>query len=159
MQYRAYFGELVVRVFLPNLFLRPKNCLTAHGFIYIWYYKWWQHSFRCLLLLHYPQLTQCLNFFDEGILCIFGTGKAQPWCVVHPFTWKETGLVFHSSPKVPSKSDSYLMRSCSNFVDDWHWDACNCPWQSTGDLLFCLCCVYRPSCTFSVCMRICDLAT
>jgi hypothetical protein len=37
-------------------------------------------SFRCLLLLQYPQLTQPLNFLDEGILCVFfGTGKAQLW--------------------------------------------------------------------------------
>ena len=48
-------------------------------------------------------------------LCIFGTGKARPWYGEAPsFNWKETGLVLQS-PKVPSKSDSNLTRSCSNF--------------------------------------------
>jgi hypothetical protein len=31
-----------------------------------------------LLLPQYPQFTQPLNF-DEGILYVFSTGKAQPW--------------------------------------------------------------------------------
>ncbi len=26
------------------------------------------------------------------------------------------------------------MSCCSNFFDDWHWDACICLWQLTGDL-------------------------
>ncbi len=48
-------------------------------------------------------------------LCIFGTGKAQPWCGIAPsFNWKETSLVFQS-PKVPSKSDTYFLRSCISF--------------------------------------------
>ncbi len=45
----------------------------------------------------------------------FGTKKAWPWWGDVPsFNWKETGLVLQS-PKVPSKSNSYLMRSCSEF--------------------------------------------
>ncbi len=69
-------------------------------------------------------------------LCIFGTGKAWPWYGDAPsFNWKETGLVFQS-PNVPSKSDSNLTRSCSNFSDGRHLDACNCSSQLTGDLLW-----------------------
>ncbi len=72
---------------------------------------------------------------DEGILCVFSTGKARlRWDILF-LCWKETGLVF-LSPKVPSKSNSSLMRSCSNFFEDRHLDACICLWQLTGDLLF-----------------------
>ena len=71
---------------------------------------------------------------DEGILCIFSTGKARLWWDILFLYWKETGLVFQSS-KVPSRSDS-LMSCCSNFFDNPHWDACICLWQTTRDLLF-----------------------
>ncbi len=71
---------------------------------------------------------------DEGILCIFSTGKVRLWWGILFLYWKETGLVFQSS-KVPSKGNS-LMSCCSNFFDDRHWDACICLWQLTGDLLF-----------------------
>jgi hypothetical protein len=48
-------------------------------------------------------------------LWIFGTGKAQPWLGDTPFlNWNKTSMVFQS-PKVPSKSNSYLLISCSNF--------------------------------------------
>jgi hypothetical protein len=60
------------------------------------------YLFRHLLLHQYPQYTQLLNLFGEGILCIFDTGNAWPWCVVHPLNWKETSLFFQSS-KVPQK--------------------------------------------------------
>jgi hypothetical protein len=72
---------------------------------------------------------------DEGILCVFSTGKAWLWWGILFLCWKETGLVFQS-PKVPSKRVSSLMRSCSNFFEDWRLDDCNCVWQMTGDLLF-----------------------
>ncbi len=134
MQYHAYFWELERVSYLTSWY--PINCYKNIRFFLIWYFKWWQCSFRRLLLLQYPQFSQPLNFFDEGILCIFGTGKAWPWCgVVHPFTWKETSSVFQS-PKLPSKSNSYEMRRCSYFFNNWHLDACNCLWQLTGDLLF-----------------------
>ena len=56
-------------------------------------------------------------------LCIFGTGNARPWYGFEPsFNWKETGCVFQS-PSVPSKSDSYFMRSCSNLSC---WSALRC---------------------------------
>ncbi len=71
---------------------------------------------------------------DEGILCIFSAEKAWLWWGILFLYWKETSLVFQSS-KVPSKGDS-LMSYCSNSFDNWHWDACICLWQSTGDLLF-----------------------
>ncbi len=71
---------------------------------------------------------------DEGILCVFSTGKARLWWGILFLCWKETGLVFQS-PKVPSKSN-LLMRRCSNFFDDRHLHACICFWQLTGDLLF-----------------------
>ena len=71
---------------------------------------------------------------DKGILCVFSTGKARLWWGILFLYWKLTGLVFQSS-KVPSKGNS-LMSCCSNFFDDWHWDACICFWQLTGDLLF-----------------------
>ncbi len=71
---------------------------------------------------------------DEGILCIFSTGKARLWWDILFLCWKETGLVFQSS-KVPSKGNS-LMSCCSNCFDDRHWDACICLWQLTGGLLF-----------------------
>ncbi len=71
---------------------------------------------------------------DEGILCIFSTGKARLWWGILFLYWKETGLVFQSS-KVPSRGNS-LMSCCSNFFDDRHWDACICLWQLTGVLLF-----------------------
>ncbi len=70
---------------------------------------------------------------DEGILCVFSTGKAWLWWGNLFFYWKETGLVFQSS-KVPSKGNS-LMSCCSNFFDNRHWNACICLWQLTGDLL------------------------
>ncbi len=73
---------------------------------------------------------------NEGILCIFSTGKAWSWWGILFLYWKETGFVFQSS-KVPSKGDS-LMSCCSNFFDNWQWDACICLWQLTGDLLFIL---------------------
>ncbi len=71
---------------------------------------------------------------DEGIFCFFSTGKAWLWWGILLLYWKETSLVFQSS-KVPSKGDS-LMSCCSNFFHNWHWDACICLWQLTGDLLF-----------------------
>ncbi len=71
---------------------------------------------------------------DEGILCVFSTGKAWLWWGILFLGWKETGLGFQSS-KVPSTGDS-LMSCCSNFFDGRHWDACICFWQLTGDLLF-----------------------
>ncbi len=55
--------------------------------------------------------------------------------MVSKHLWKETSLIFQSS-KVPKKSNLYLMRSCSNFFEDWHLDACKCLWQLTWDLLF-----------------------
>ncbi len=70
---------------------------------------------------------------DEGILCVFSTGKAWLLWGVLFLCWKETGLIFQSS-KMPSAGNS-LMSCCSNFFGDWHWDACICLWQSTGDLL------------------------
>ncbi len=54
--------------------------------------------------LQYPQYTQPLNLFGEGILYIFDTGKAWPWCVVHTFHWKETNLFFQPF-KMPPKDD------------------------------------------------------
>ncbi len=72
---------------------------------------------------------------DEGILCVFSSGKALLWWSILFLCWKETGLVFQS-PKVPSKGNSSFMRSCSNIFEDWHLDACNCLWRLTGDLLF-----------------------
>jgi hypothetical protein len=68
-------------------------------------------------------------------LCIFGIGKAWPWWGGTPSpNWKETGLVL-TSPKVPSKSDSYFLRSCSNF---FCWSTLRClqlslttDWRST----------------------------
>ncbi len=71
---------------------------------------------------------------DEGILCIFSTGKAQSRWGILFLCWKGTGLVFQAST-VLSKGNS-LMSCCSNFFDDRHWDACICLWQLTGDLLF-----------------------
>ncbi len=56
-------------------------------------------------------------------LWIFGTGKAWPWWGDTPsFNWHEISLVFQS-PKVPSKSDSYFLSSCSNF---FCWTALRC---------------------------------
>ncbi len=71
---------------------------------------------------------------DEGILCVFSSGKARLWWGILFLCWKETGLVFQAS-KVLSRGDS-LMSCCSNFFDNRHWDACICLWQLTGDLLF-----------------------
>ncbi len=71
---------------------------------------------------------------DEGILCIFSNGKSWLWWGILFLHWKETGLVFQSS-KVPTKGN-LLMSCCSNFFDNWHWDACIRLWQLTGDLLF-----------------------
>ncbi len=56
-------------------------------------------------------------------LCIFGAGKARLWWGDMPsLNWKKTDLVLQSS-KVPSKSNSYFMRSCSNFFS---WLALRC---------------------------------
>jgi hypothetical protein len=48
---------------------------------------------------------------------------------------KRDQLIFQPS-KVLLKGDSYKGRSCSNFLDGLHLDACNCVSQLTGDLLF-----------------------
>ncbi len=71
-----------------------------------------------------PPVYMVSQFFWWGHLCVFfGTGKAWPWYGDAPsFNWKETSFVFQS-PNVPSKSDSNLTRSCSNFF--W-WLALRC---------------------------------
>ncbi len=78
-----------------------------------------------------PQFNQSFTSLTRVSLCIFGTGKAWPWYRDTPsFSWKETNFVFQS-PKVPSKSDSYFLRSCSNFVC---WSALRClPLSLTTD--------------------------
>ncbi len=50
---------------------------------------------------------------------------------------KETSLVFQS-PKVPSKSNSYFLLSCSNFLFGLYLHACNSLWQLTEVLLCCI---------------------
>ncbi len=70
-----------------------------------------------------PSLTSLSTSLIRVSLYIFGTGKAWPWYGDTPsFSWKETGLVFYS-PKVPSKSNSYFLGSCSNF---FCWLALRC---------------------------------
>ncbi len=60
-------------------------------------------------------LTNLSTSLIRVSLRIFGTERARPWYRDTPsFSWKETGFVFQS-PKVPSKSNSYLLRSCSSF--------------------------------------------
>ncbi len=70
---------------------------------------WGESGEQSFCLTQRSQYTQPLNPFGEGILCIFDTGKAQLWCVVYTFHWKETGLFFQPS-KVPSKGDLYQMK-------------------------------------------------
>jgi hypothetical protein len=82
-----------------------------------------------------PSLTSLSTSLIRVSLCIFGTGKAWPWYGDTPsFSWKETGFVFQSL-KVPSKIDSYFLRSYSNF---FCWSALKClqsslttDWRST----------------------------
>ncbi len=70
-----------------------------------------------------PRLTSRSTSLIRVSLCIFGTGKAWPWYGDTPsFNWKETSFVFQS-PKVPLKSNSYFLRSCSNF---FCWSALRC---------------------------------
>ncbi len=70
-----------------------------------------------------PSLTSLSTALIRVSLCIFGTGKAWPWYGDAPsFSWKETSFVIQS-PKVPSKSDSYFLRSCRNF---FCWLALRC---------------------------------
>ena len=70
-----------------------------------------------------PSLHSLYISLMRTSLCIFGTGNARPWYGFTPsFNWKETGVVFQS-PKVPSKRDSYFMRSCSNL---FCWSALRC---------------------------------
>ncbi len=82
-----------------------------------------------------PSLTSLSTSLTRVSSCIFSTGKAWPWYGDTPsFSWKETSFVFQS-PKVPSKSDSYFLRSYSNF---FCWLALRClqlslttDWRST----------------------------
>ncbi len=70
-----------------------------------------------------PSLHNLSTSLMRLSLCIFGTEKAWPWeGNAHSFKWNETSLVLQS-PKVPSKSNSYFMRSCSNF---FCWSALSC---------------------------------
>ncbi len=68
------------------------------------------------------------------LMHFFTLGKLGYSEVFSSFVERRPAYFFQSS-KVPSKGDS-LMSCCSNFFDDWHWDACICFWQLTGDLLF-----------------------
>ncbi len=89
--------------------------------------------FRHLLLLQYPQFTQPLKLLRAS--CVFlALGKLGYGEIFSTFVERKAAYFFQSS-KVPSKGDS-LMSCCNNFFDNWHWDACICFWQLTGDLLF-----------------------
>ncbi len=70
-----------------------------------------------------PSLHSLSTSFLMVSLWTLGTGKARPWWSdTSSFNWNETGLVFQS-PKVPSKSNSHFLSSCSNFF--W-WSALRC---------------------------------
>ncbi len=71
---------------------------------------------------------------DEGILCVFRTGKTRLWWGILFLCWKGDWLSFFQSSKMLSTGYS-LLSCCSNFFDNRHWDACICLWQLTGDLL------------------------
>ncbi len=71
----------------------------------------------------YAQLTQSFCFSYDGVFMYFWYWESL--AVIRRYSlhyWKETGIVFQS-PKVPSKSNSYFLRSCSNFF--W-WSALRC---------------------------------
>jgi hypothetical protein len=68
------------------------------------------------------------------VFCVFFIlGKLGYGEVFSSFDERRPAYFFQPS-KVPSRGNS-LMSCCSNFFDDWHWDACSCLWQLTGDLL------------------------
>ncbi len=96
------------------------------------------NAIRCLLLLQYPQFMPPLNLMR--VFCVFfALGKLGYGEVFSSFFEKRPAYFFQPC-KVSSKSHS-LISCCSNFFDDWHWDACICLWQLTGDLLFMVPCI------------------
>ncbi len=114
-----------------------KIAKKLHTVLFVWYHRWRQRSGRRLLLLPYPQYTQSIYLLGDEILCIFDTGKAWPWCVFDFFIERRPAY-FSSHLRCRQKATHIKWRSCSNFVDGLHLDACNCVWQLTGDLLFVL---------------------
>ncbi len=128
-------------------------------------------------MIDMPLLDACCRFSTPSlqnpstmmrISCVFlALGKLNPGLVILFLCWKETGIVFQS-PKVPSKSNWSLMRSCSNFFEDWRLDAPNCFFDNWLEICFFLslvssiCAHLVPSCvlisslaklSFSFCMQ------
>ncbi len=68
------------------------------------------------------------------LIIFFALGKLSDSEVFSSFVERRPAWFFQSS-KVPS-TGNLLMSCCSNFFDNWHWDACICFWWLTGDLLF-----------------------
>ncbi len=102
--------------FLMNLLLTSQKLLRKRMVLFFFgtINKGEAHS-EAGCLSSAPSLTNLSTSLIRVSLCIFCTGKGWPWYRDTPsFSWKETGFVFQS-PKVPSKSDSYLLTSCSKF--------------------------------------------
>jgi hypothetical protein len=89
-----------------------------------------------------------LSTFLVRVSCVFLTlEKLCHGVLFLPFIqWSPA--YFSSRLSCCRKATHIKWRSCSNFFDSLHLDACNCTWQSTGDLFFlsriqvaCLACV------------------
>ncbi len=69
--------------------------------------------------------------------CVFSTlGRLGHGVIFTPFIERRPAY-FSSHLRCHQKATHIKWRSCTNFYDSLHLDACNCVWQLTGDLLFC----------------------
>ena len=102
----------------------PKICYCTHSHILFWYDKCWGGPLWWCPPLHYSYRTQSVNLFIRVDLCTCAMGYDLPWYGVAPsFNLIETGGRFQS-PRVPSKSVSYLSSNKSSFslCDGCRWE-------------------------------------
>ncbi len=84
-----------------------------------------------------PVYTASLPYRWWNLVYFCCTRKARPWCVLKPFIERRPAY-FTSHLRCSQRATHIKWRSCSNFYEGMHLDACNCVWQLTGDLLFVL---------------------
>ncbi len=127
------------KVSLLTICYFPKIAKKLHTVLFVWYYRWRQCSGRRLLSLQSPQYTQPLYLLSDKILCfLFLTlGKLGDGVLLKPFIERRLAY-FSSHLRCQLKATHIKWRSCSNFFDGLHLDACNCVWQLTGDCFLCL---------------------
>ncbi len=138
MQDHANFGEFA-RVFWLTSCSFPKIAKKSYSFY-----------FYLVLYEDDAQLDPCCCFYTTSIhnlsilvrvSCVLLTlGKLDHGVLFIPFIERRPAY-FSSHLRCCQKATHIKWRSCSNFFDGLHLDACNCLWQLTGDLFFCLWCL------------------